>query len=157
MPRRRYSPKQRAAIWQREATNAYLEGKGRLPVCNLCGAPVRIGQAWDVSHAPEKARAFGGNKVGVGHRNKTADCLGNRGHGAKVVTPALAASNRKRAFHIGAAGPGLGRHPMAAGVRSGQSKTFHAGVVARRTQAQKHAATMAKRAILPPDAPEAAP
>lgn len=149
MGHRSLSPKQRAALWAREATNAYLDGRGRLPICNLCNLPLAIGDDWDESHAPEKPRCFGGRRVGVAHR------LCNRDHGSKVVTPALAKSNRVRNRHIGASGPGLGKAPMRAGRRSGLSKTFRHGLVPRLTHAQKHAAFLAGRAIAP--APEASP
>ncbi len=133
--------RQRADLWSREATVAYLNGRGRLPICNLCDTPMQIGQAWEVSHRPGKAKSFGGRDVGVAH----ARC--NREHGAKVVTPALAKAHRVRARHIGASGPGLGKRPMRGGRRSGESKSFRHGVIRRLSAAQKHQRCMAKRAI----------
>lgn len=71
------------------------------PICNLCGAPVTPGQAWDESHigAP---KALGGNTVGIAHRK----C--NRDHGAKVVVPMVAKVKRIRRNHIGAKEHGRG-------------------------------------------------
>lgn len=146
---RRLSATKRAKLWQREALNAALDGHRRLPICNLCGLAVEIGHDWDDSHAPEKPKCFGGTRRGVAHRR----C--NRDHGAKVVTPAFAESNRKQARHIGASGPGLGKAPMRAGRRSPVSKSFRHGLVPRLTHAQKHAAFLAGRAIVP--APEVSP
>jgi hypothetical protein len=144
---RRLSPTKRQTLWSREATNAYLDGRGRFPICNLCDLPVTPGQDWDESHAPEKPRCFGGRRVGIAHLR----C--NREHGAQVVTPAFAASNRKQQHHIGADGPGLGKSPMRAGRRSQQSKTFRHGVVTRLTQVQKHALFMKGREIIPEGQP----
>jgi 5-methylcytosine-specific restriction enzyme A len=64
---------------------------------------------------------------------------------------AIAHVKRTADFHLGIAGPGLGRSPMACGRydRDGKpgrhSKTFRHGVVARTSQAEKHRATMASR------------
>ncbi|MCC6172036.1 MAG: hypothetical protein IT481_08405 [Gammaproteobacteria bacterium] len=137
------SPTKRQALWQREAMNAYLAGHGYQPICNLCGLPVITGDAWDESHDPAKPKCFGGERVGVAHRR----C--NREHGAQVVVPVRAKSDRVRARHTGADGPGLGRHPMRAGRRSRESKTFHHGLQRRLTLAQKLARMRAARAIVP--------
>lgn len=146
---RRLSATARTKLWKREALNAYLDGRGRFPICNLCDLPVAPGHDWDESHAPEKPRCFGGTRTGVAHLR----C--NRDHGAKVVVPAFAESNRKQRQHIGAAGPGLGKSPMRAGRRSSVKKTFRHGVVPRLSGVQEHARVMAGRAI--PPAPEASP
>ncbi|HEY7245043.1 MAG TPA: hypothetical protein VH678_14305 [Xanthobacteraceae bacterium] len=138
-----WSPRKRAAIWHRERMNAYLAGLGENPICNLCDAPVLKCEAWDVSHAPERPRSFGGNRVGVAH----LDC--NRRHGVAVVTPAFAKSERVRQFDIGARGPGLSKHPLPAGRRSTLSKTFANGVVPRLTLAEKIARMRERRAIAP--------
>lgn len=138
----------RAALWARESTNAYLEGRGRDPICPHCDLPVTVGQAWDRCHvgAPRWA---GGKRLQVGHR------LCNQRHNNAVDTPAFAKSNRVHWRHIGASGPGLGKAPMRAGRRSSVSKTFAHGLQPRLTHAQKHARFIASRAIAP--APEAAP
>jgi hypothetical protein len=145
--RRSLSPSKREAIYQREAFTAYAAGRGRLPICNLCDAPVdgRC-EAWEVSHGPV-AHTFGGKRVGVAH----VDC--NRQDGRKVSSDA-AKCDRVRQRFIGARGPGLGRHPMDGGRCSPLRKTLRHGVVARLSIAERHAITMAKRAILT-DQPEA--
>jgi hypothetical protein len=133
-----FNSKKREALWQRESLAAHLAGRGTSPICNICGLPVTPGQAWDESHdgAP---KAFGGRSTGIAHRR----C--NHDHGAQVVAPAAAKAKRVHRKHIGAAGAGLGRYPMAAGRRSDVSKTMHHGLQPRLTGAQKHAAMMAAR------------
>jgi hypothetical protein len=143
MTRYRFNSRQREALWCEQSLAAWKAGRGRDPICNLCDLPVTPTDAWDESHDPARARAFGGTRTGVAHRR----C--NREHGAQVVVPALAKSDRVRARHIGAAGPGLGKRPMPAGRRTRISKTFRHGVVARTTLAQKLAAMRASRAIVP--------
>lgn len=141
-PRRfRYTPKRRAAIWAGECLAAYKAERtdGRSCICNLCGNPVLPTDAWEVSLAPERARSFGGTRVGVAHFR----C--NREHGSQVVVPAVAKSDRIRRRAIGASGPGLGRRPMAAGRRSGISRTVRGEIVPRLTHAEKHAAFLRRR------------
>lgn len=72
---------------------------------------------------------------------------------AAVDIPAIAKANRRRDAHYGTGAPP--RHPMRAGRRSSVSKSFRRGLIPRLTHAQKHAAFLAGRAILP--APEASP
>jgi len=86
----------RQKAWDREVARSKELGLGELPICNLCGCPVGIGQAWDESHDPLKARAQGGTDTGVAHRK----C--NRDHGAQIVTPQIAKEKRIRARHTGA-------------------------------------------------------
>lgn len=136
-----FGAKAREDLWLREKHNAQLEGRGDHPICNLCGRPVLPTDAWDESHDPAKPACFGGRRVGVAHMR----C--NREHGARVVVPAKAKSDRVRRFHIGAAGPGLGRHPMQGGRRSAVSKTVSGRVVQRLSLSEKLAAMRAKRAI----------
>ncbi len=140
MPKRRrgLSPTKREQLYERERAAAIAAGAGDHPICNRCGLPVTPGQAWDESHEPTP-HAFGGHATGVAH----ARC--NREHGAREVWPLVAKSNRKRRYHIGASGPGLGRNPMPCSRRSGQSKTMRRGVVKRETQGQKFKRAMAKR------------
>ena len=138
-----FNSRMREALWLREKNKAYLAGRGKLPICNICDLPVCEQDAWDESHNPAKAKAFGGKATGIAHR------LCNRQHGAAVVTPAVAKSNRVRRFHIGASGPGLGRYTMSGGRWSPLTKTFRHGVQLRLTGAERHALTMAKRAIVP--------
>ena len=142
MARKRLSPTKREALWDREAKLACAAGRGPDPICNRCDLAVTPGQDWDESHEPVAA-AFGGHETGVAHRR----C--NREHGARVVWPAVAKSDRVRRFHIGAAGPGRGRHPMRAGRRSGERKTFRYGVVPRLTLTEQLARMREKRAIAP--------
>ena len=144
-PRRKYTPKQRADIFLREAFNAYIEGRGdgRDPACVHCGLPVLRGiDAFDIAHKPEKPRCMGGTAVGIAHR----DC--NRNDGARNVVPALAKAERVCQRHLGASAPGLGRHAMRGGVRDTVTRTFRHGVRPRLSAAAKHARVMAKRAIL---------
>ncbi|NWG26143.1 MAG: hypothetical protein HXY30_17295 [Pseudorhodoplanes sp.] len=136
-----FGSKQREDLWLREKHNAQLSGRGDLPICNLCDLPVRKTDAWDESHDPGRAKAFGGKRTAIAHR------LCNHLHGAQVVTPAIAKSNKVRRRDIGAAGPGLGRHPMPGGRRSRLSKSFSHGVVPRLTLSEKLAVMRAKRAI----------
>lgn len=140
--RPKFNSKKREALWQREQLAAHKVGRGNLPICNLCDIVVTAQDDWDESHAPHAHKCFGGTSTGIAHRR----C--NQRHNNQVVTPAVAKSNRVRRFHIGASGPGRGRHPMQAGRRSRVSKSFHNGVVPRLTHAERHAAFMAKRAIL---------
>lgn len=137
-----FGSRKREALWLRERLAAYKAGDGDLPICNLCGLPVAETDDWDESH-DGVPRANGGRLTGIAHM------LCNRQHGAKIVTPAIAKANRVRQRHIGASGPGLGKHPMRAGRRSGLKKTFGKGLQPRLTHAQKHAAFLAGRAIPP--------
>jgi hypothetical protein len=107
-------------------------------LCNLCGAPVKCGEAWDISHMPVP-KALGGNEGGIAHRK----C--NRDHGSRIVTPAVAKTKRIARKHLGIKGAGLGSRPMPGGKRSKQSKTMQNGVVTRQSQAEKHQAAMARR------------
>lgn len=137
-----FGSRRRESLWQREKLAAYKAGLGKLPICNLCGKPLGIDDPWDESHHPDHPKAFGGKSTGIAHRR----C--NREHGAKVVVPAVAKSNAVRAKHLGLKGPGLGRHPMPGGRNSRDVRTIGHGVVPRRSLAEKHAATMARRGIL---------
>jgi hypothetical protein len=142
MPRKyMFGSKKREDLWQGMRWQAHAAGRGDLPICNLCDLPVQKTDAWDRSHDPGRARSNGGKSVGIAHLR----C--NREHGAKVVVPSNAKADAQRRNHIGAAGPGLGKCPMRAGKRSAFTKTFQRGVQPRLTLAQKHAATMAKRAL----------
>ena len=141
--RPRFNSKRREQLWQREKHAAFLAGRGDLPICNICSLPVLETDAWDESHDPAKAKAFGGRAVGIAHHR----C--NHHHGAAVVTPAIAKSNRVRRKHIGAAGPGLGKSPMRGGRRDRIKKTMRGEVVLRLTGAERHALMMAAREIRP--------
>lgn len=143
--RPRFNSKQREALWAAECWRAAIAGRGSLPICNLCDQVVRETDAWDESHDPGRAKAFGGRATGVAHHR----C--NHEHGAKVVTPAVAKAKRVHAKHIGAAGPGLGRTPMRGGRRDGIRRTMRNGVRPRLTGAERHAATIAKLALTAPD------
>lgn len=147
--RRRFTPKQRLAIFQREAGRAQAEGRGDggNPVCLHCGLPVLAGiDAFDIAHAPERPHCLGGETVGVAHRA----C--NRRDGAQNVTPMFAKVTRVQQRHIGARGPGLGPRPMAGGRFDAISKTFRHGVVPRLSAAERHAIALNGRAArLPAD------
>ncbi len=139
----RFNSKRREQLWQREKFAACQAGRGDLPICNLCDLPVFETDAWDESHHPGRAKAFGGRVVGIAHHA----C--NHQHGAAVVTPAVAKSNRIRRKHIGAAGPGLGKYPMRGGRRDRIKKTMRGEVILRLTGAERHALMMARREITP--------
>lgn len=146
-----FGSRHRERLWLRECFNAYAEGRtdGSCPVCNLCDQPVTRAQAdadgWHESHNPSRAKSFGGKSVGVAH----VSC--NLEHGRTVVVPALAKSNRVRKAATRRTFAGSGRYPMRAGYRSAVTKTMGRGLRPRLTLAQKHAATMAARAIVPPE------
>jgi len=143
MYRPRFNSRRREALWSAECFRSYLAGRGSLPICNLCNLPVAETDAWDCSHDPARAKCMGGKSVGVAHRR----C--NLLHAARVVAPAIAKAKRVRAKHIGAAGVGLGRYPMRGGRRDSIKKTMSGEVVPRTTGAERHALTMARRAIVP--------
>lgn len=109
-------------------------------VCNLCGLPVRAGDAWDESHVGAP-KALGGKDTGIAHLR----C--NREHGAKIVTPFVAKAKRMHRKHAGIAGPGLGPHAMAGGKRDKITKKLDGSVVPRRSQAERHRDAMAGRRI----------
>lgn len=139
-----YSTRDRYNIFQREKANAWIEGRGRLPICVHCDLPVDpLHCLWDVSHRTVP-RAFGGKSVGIGHH----EC--NMADG-RDVTRAFHRSNSVRASHIGADGPGLGKTPMQGGRRSRLSKTMRNGPVPRLTQAEKHARAIAALALIDAD------
>jgi hypothetical protein len=139
-----FNAKRREDLWLRCCTTDYLNGKsdGTYCLCNLCGLPVYATDDWDESHDPAKPKAFGGKSVGIAHRAH------NREHGAKVVTPAVAKSNRIRRRAIGAFRPGMGRHAMPAGRRSDVKRKIGGGIEPRLTLKQKEARFQAKRGIL---------
>lgn len=139
-----FKSKRREALWLTQCLIAYRAGRsdGSFCLCNLCDTPVYKTDAWDESHAPERPKAFGGRSTGIGHRR----C--NREHGAQVVTPAVAKSDRIRRRAIGALTAGLGQHAMPGGSRSALKRTVAGRVVARTTLREKHAAFLAKRGIL---------
>jgi hypothetical protein len=144
MGRTRFGPgKYRERLWDAERLRAKYARRsdGSFCICNLCDNPVYKTDLWDESHDPAGAKAFGGKKVGIAHH------LCNVRHGAQVVAPAVAKSNRIRRRHIGATGPGLGKNPMQGGRRSKLTKTIHNGVQPRKTLAEKLAETRARRTI----------
>lgn len=136
---------QRRRLWECEAAKAKAAGLGDLPICNICELPVETND-WHRSHHPLHPRAFSGRDVGVAH----ADC--NLIHGRKVVVPAVARSNRARNRFVEQRRTfaGSGRYPMRGGIESRDTKTFKRGVQTRQSLAEKHAATMRRRAIVPP-------
>lgn len=138
--RPRFGTKRRDELYSREATAAFKADRGRFPICPHCDLPVEPGQLWDESHVTVP-RAFGGKDTAVGHR----EC--NQLDNNEVVTPLAAKAERVRKLHLGITGPGLGRYPMDGGRRSGVTKTIRGGVKPRETQAQKLAATLARRSF----------
>ena len=73
------------------------------------------------------------------------------------MTPAVARAKRLAAIAAGLKGPGLGRYPMPGGRFSTVSKTMRHGVQPRLTNAQKHRRMLARLALVPAEAAEAAP
>lgn len=133
--RRRLSNKARQELYDRCC------GDGDHPICNICDLPVQPGQDWDVSHDPDGApHALGGTDIGVAHSR----C--NRLHGAQVVRPMVAKCDRIRQKYTGSFRP---RYPMRGGRFDNVSKSMKGGVKVRKTLAQKHAETMAKRQVRP--------
>lgn len=131
------SARHREKIWQANCIDC--DGKPTVrPDCNLCGLPVFPGDAWDESHVGAPA-ALGGTVTGVAHRA----CNQRDNH--LVVTPMVAKVKRQARNHVGITGPGLGRCPMAAGRNSGRSRTMGGRVVARLSQAERHAVAMHAR------------
>ena len=142
--RPRFGTKQRDALYSREATAAHKAGRGRYPICPHCDLPVEPGQPWDEVHVGAP-KCFGGKDTGVGHR----EC--NQRDNNENVTPAAAKAERVRKFYLGITGPGLGRCPMDGGRRSSVTRTMTHGVRPRLTQAQKLAATLARRSFTAAD------
>lgn len=138
-----FGTKHRDYLYSRCRNEAGISGLGNYPICNICNQPVLPTDAWDESHAPEHPKALGGKSVAIAHLT----C--NRDHGAKVVTPMVAKVKRTRDKFLGIKGPGLGRHPMQGGRRSGVTRTMSGEVKPRLTLAQKHAQFLQRRAIIP--------
>lgn len=137
-----FGSKKRDYLYSRCRNEAGIAGLGNHPICNICHQPVLPTDAWDESHAPEHPKALGGKSVAIAHLT----C--NRDHGAKVVVPLIAKVKRTRDKFLGIKGPGLGRHPMQGGRRSGVTRTMSGEVKPRLTLAQKHAQFLQRRAII---------
>jgi hypothetical protein len=133
-----FGSKLREQVWQLECMVAYRAERGEFPICVHCDQPVTPDQAWDRAHITVP-RAFGGKSVGVGHRR----C--NQRDNNLVVTPTVAKAERVRKKFVGITGPGLGRHPMQCGRRSGKRKTMGHGVQPRLTHAQQHREFLRRR------------
>lgn len=94
---RRLSTTAREQLYNAEAEKAREQGRGDLPICNICGTPIDgVRQRWDVSHDPTKPRWMGGDITGIAH----ARC--NKQHAADHDTPKFAKNNRLRQRNIGA-------------------------------------------------------
>lgn len=137
-----FGSRKRESLWLRECNNAALSGCGCLPICNICHTPVRKADAWHESHLPWRDAPIHLRTVGIAH----APC--NLLHNNQVVTPGKAKARRLQAIARGEKVPGTGRHPMPCGALSGFSRAIGGRVKPRQSLAEKHAATMAKRAIL---------
>lgn len=109
LPRRSSRAAYRERLWKAEAAKAREAGKGEFPICNLCGRAVLPARQWDESHDPSLPRAWGGTATGVAHRK----C--NRLHGARVVVPQLAKTNRQWRANVGITGPGVSANPLPGG------------------------------------------
>lgn len=117
-PTRQLSTSAREALYNR------CKGDNEFPTCNICGLPVDgTRQAWDESHDPDlPPRAWGGTVTGVAHR----DC--NRRHGAEVVVPMIAKTDRVRQRFNGSF---KSRHKLPGGRDSRIKIKIGGGVVAR--------------------------
>lgn len=130
----------REALWQREELHGYKQGRGAKVFCNICDKEVvKFVDDFDESHDPAQPRVFGGKSVGIAHS------LCNRLHGAQVVRPQVAKCDRIRKRHLGIKKPGMGRHPLAAGVLTKITRTMRGRVKPRQSHAEKHAAFLARR------------
>jgi hypothetical protein len=107
--------------------------------CERCGFSIRFRRfafdhaiPWEIS----RSSSLGNCQV------LCIDC-----HLAKTVRDAadIAKAHRIADKHSGLKGPGRGRSPMRAGVRSKQRKTFSHGVVLRVSQAEAYRRMMADR------------
>ncbi len=93
----RLSSTKREQLYDAESLKAREEGKGDLPICNICGLPIDgVRSAWDESHDPSIPRWLGGAVTGIAHRR----C--NRKHNNDHDTPLYAKSGRQRRMNIGA-------------------------------------------------------
>jgi hypothetical protein len=138
-----FGSRKRENLWQACRVTAYLAGRGDCPICNLCDTPVTADQDWHESHLPWRGAPAHLRSVGIAHK----DC--NLLHGRTVVVPAFAKADRINDRRLGLKGPGLGRHPMRAGRLSRVTKTMRRGVQPRLSIAERHAAFLARRAIVP--------
>ena len=127
----------RERLWDAEAARAVRNGRGQYPVCNLCDSPIGIGQDWDESHIG-RPKALGGALTGCAHRR----C--NRDHNNRFVTPSVAKAKRQARVHKGCKQTAT---PLPFGRNTSRSKKLNGEVVARQTQGQKLAETLARRRI----------
>ena len=144
-----FNSKRRETVWLRGKHEAFTAGRGKQPICPHCDLPVFETDDWDECHHPHAARAFGaGNGVEAvtpGHHRCNLD------HAARVVTPAVAKSNRIRRKHIGAWRPGMGKHAMPGGRRAGFKIGIGGGLKPRLTNAQRHRTFLAAQALTDAD------
>ena len=131
------SASDRERLYDAEAARALRNGRGPLPVCNLCDSPIGIGQDWDESHIG-RPRALGGALTGCAHRR----C--NREHNNRFVTPQIAKAKRQARIHKGCKQSAT---PLPFGRSSRFSKRIDGEVVERKSQAQKLAETLERRRI----------
>lgn len=107
--------------------------------CGCCNRKIRAGESWQLDHV--LALINGGENresnmrplLSAHHEDKTAADVAEKSHVAA-----------RKAKHLGLR---RASKPLPCGRASGSSKTMLRGVVARRTQAEKHRDTMAARKI----------
>jgi hypothetical protein len=137
MARYRFGSKVRDACWAGGVWRAYIDGRGRLPVCPHCGLEVSPDHPWDMCHVGAPRWAGGKNVLLPGHRA----C--NQLHNNKIDTPAFAKSRRLRR------GPRRSRNPFPCGKDSPWTKSVGGRVSLRVTASEKHRRALEARAIRP--------
>jgi hypothetical protein len=118
---------------------ALLEAHGH--ICHICRQPIRVGQAWEVSHPiPLELRGpdDDSNRAPAHKRPCHADVT------AKVDLPRIAKAKSVREKYFGA---WRTHRPLPCGRRSRLSRTIAGKVVARQSGAEKHQELMRKRRI----------
>lgn len=118
--------RQRQQLYDREVGKAIADGRGDLPICNLCDEPVRLGSDWHESHVGAP-KANGGTQTGIAHDR----C--NLEHAWRFVIPQIAKADRQRWAHTGA--KLKSRRPLPGGKFDAIKKKMDGTVVDRRTGA----------------------
>jgi hypothetical protein len=117
------SSRAREKLYDAEAAKAVAAGRGNLPICNLCDAPIDgTRQRWHESHDPAIPKHMGGAVTGIAHE----PC--NLRHNNLHDTPLFHKVHRQRRRYIGASRTS---RPMPGSRDSGWRKRFD-GTVERR-------------------------
>ena len=87
----------REKLYDAEAAKAIADGRGKLPICNICDLPIDGRRdRWHESHDPKIPKHLGGEVTGIAH----ARC--NLRHNNQHDTPLYHKVKRKRQKDIGA-------------------------------------------------------